>query len=335
MIKVRPHRVLIICIISALSVLFLVNFKNSHGTSRLILTHHATGVSLGRKIQKIFLGSKESKLYYFMSRYRNIDTFAFGLGLTGLSSQYTHVLHFVRNPFAIIYSGYIRHKTSASEEWLRCPLEIQRTQVHCAFLLYTWPPLITAYKAIAYARLHLNGKNIGLKGVANNKAYLYPDPTGHSYQSYLLLLSPFEGIALEYLRSKEHVIEPMHRDVEYISKRQTENLLKNPFNAKVARRIRQLNESYAVIKPSHVKWDDRVREHQFEHFVSESYRNLCLEDITELDHNGTVTNPRSSTFVIAQALGIRGLTWRDMSHFHLWINLKQGILTYFESMNYT
>lgn len=322
--KFSTNRVILVLVSIALLIGFCINWNTYSGSHRLIVTHHKTGTSLSHKIRDIFRGSSDSKLYYFLSHYHKIDTNGYGISTSGLSSKYTHVIHFIRNPFAVIISAYHYHKKAATEQWLQCPLEMRSMQYQCAVLTYTWPAMKAAVKAVNYVKANLHEQRVVID--KTNFILNYPMASGHSYQSYLNMLDPLEGIILEYFRSTEHTLEPMHQAFRYIVKRQADNMRYNPFNVKMNKRALDANKSYHVKKPNHLRWDDKVRDSQAEIVFSESYRNVCLEHISEIGPDGAASTPRASTFLLTQYLGIKGLTWRDMSHFHLWINLRQGVL---------
>ena len=304
---------------------FMLTWRTTKPTTRLLVTHHKTGTSLSHKLADIFRGSSDSKLYYFLSHYYDIDTVGHSTYPNRIADTYSYVLHLMRNPFSACFSAYLYHMKTGTEPWLTCPLEMQLTNIECTYLMFTWPALTTALKAVKHARSHLHGREIMLKSTLHAGKFSYPDPSGHSYQSYLKQLNPLEGVILEYIRSTDHTIKPMVADYQLVSQKQADNLNKNAFNQRVEQDIIGANISFRLNRPSPgSKWDDRVRDTQREIVPTESYRSLCLEHISHLSPNGSVSTTERGAILIARYLGIRGLTWMDMYHLHLWINLNQG-----------
>ena len=159
---------------------------------RLLISHHKTGSTfafeLHGAIQQIFCSSCWVDMTYRWN----------GKLLTRSQLNDAMVVHFIRNPWDIILSGYFYHKT-CGEFFILVPMN-------------TISILLNNDMLPSDERWQLSSIQKVYDYILNQSSH-YPDPANFSYQAYLKEISSQLGIKLEYVRSLHSTLIEIVQDI--------------------------------------------------------------------------------------------------------------------------
>lgn len=141
---------------------------------RHLITHHKSGTNIALS----FLGTINRQ--FSSSCWTDLHVGGIPVELGGHDMENAQIVHFIRNPWDIILSGYFYHSTK-TELMVQVPMSMARhytSKDHCEF-----PSVHAVYEYII------------------NHSLEYPYPGEMSYKDYLNSISPELGVRLEYIRS--------------------------------------------------------------------------------------------------------------------------------------